>query len=100
MDISIDGMNLVIDDTVIDLTPYAGQKVTVFQEDDGSLTVESRPTHHLAICELEVPEIQSVLEDTGKTDTEGKPIMKETKLPLDLSKATIKELDLGGAKCL
>ena len=97
MDIKVDGAKLVIDNTEIELSEYSGQKVTVFQEDDGSLTVESKPTHQLAICELQVPAPVIASEDTGETDSEGMAVMREMVQPLDLSGVEIHEFALGGA---
>ena len=106
MDIKVDGSKIVIDNTEIDLIEYAGQKVTVFQEDDGSYTTESKPTHKLAICEMIVPEAEVIQETENMKIKDGNDIetrigdnikVKETILPLDLSRTKIHKFNLGGA---
>lgn len=83
------GSNIVIGSTSIDLTPYQGQKVTIFQEDDGSLTCESKATHQTTICELIVPKPNIVSQLTGEVDGEGKPIARDIIQPLYLTNVDI-----------
>jgi hypothetical protein len=84
---------LIVGKVEFDLTEYQGKKVTVFQEDDGSYTIESKPTHYLTICELEIPiadvradpDANPVVEKPGEAKTEAKPLIK----PLDLKLAKL-----------
>lgn len=90
------GSKLIVNGTAIDLTPYQGQKVTVFLEDDGTITLESSPTHQLAICELQVPEKVIISEDTGEVDSEGMPVMQDVVQSLNLTGVQI-HVFAGGA---
>jgi hypothetical protein len=97
MNIEMNGPKLIIGETTIDLTPYQGRKVTVFQEDDGTISLESKLTHQITICELMVPAAIVTSEDTGEIDSEGMPVMREVVQSLDLTGVEIHEFALGGA---
>lgn len=81
---------LVVDGVEFDLSDHRGKKVTVFKDSDGSITIESKPVHQTAICELEVPEPVVNAEETGELDDMDTPVTREVITPLDLSKTPIK----------
>jgi hypothetical protein len=87
---AIKGSKLVVEDVEFDLSKHTGKKVTVFKDPDGSITIESKPTHWLTICELEVPKAVINSEETGETDATGIRMTREVVAPLDLSKTAIK----------
>lgn len=91
MNIETNGPNLIIGDTIMDLTLYQGRKVTVFQEKDGSLTIESKPTHWLTICELEVPEPEITADPAAKEGDKGETgEIKQVVKPLVLKNESIR----------
>ncbi|MFA5376658.1 MAG: hypothetical protein WC455_13000 [Dehalococcoidia bacterium] len=91
--IAVNGTKLIINEVDIDLSEYAGKKVTVFEETDGSLTIESKPYHYKSICELQVPLPVITSVDTGKKDKEGVAITEDSFTPIDLDKAVIRKFE-------
>lgn len=91
--ITVKDNKLIIDAVEIDLSDHAGRKVTVFEEIDGSLTVESKPRHYQSICELYVPLPVITSIDTGKKDKEGMPITENYLTPIALDKADIRKFE-------
>jgi len=89
--IKISKAKLIVDTTEFDLISHQGKKVTVFQEYDGSYTIESKPFHYLAVCELEVPRASISAQETGQLDDTGTPITKEVVASFRLSKVAIRE---------
>lgn len=87
--ITANGSNLVVDGTEIDLSEHTGKKVTVFKDDDDSVTIESQPVHHVTICEFKVPKAVINSEKTGALDESGTPEIREVVTPLDISKTVI-----------
>ena len=85
------GAILVVEETEFDLSVCQGKKVTVFKEQDSSLTIESKPVHQTTICELVVPAAVITAEETGEIDDMGTPVTREVIAPLDLSKTVIRE---------
>ena len=78
-----------------DLKERKGERVRVHISDDNKLTIESRPTQKLLVCELDIPEIELVHTKTTKKDENGEFIIKTEEKELDLSKVEMKEyLDL------
>lgn len=87
--IIIEGFNCLklgsIPKTEIDLTPYAGQYVRVWLDQDGSYSLDPATDHYWQMAEMNIPDLQET--DTGEIDEEGAPIMEV--LPLDLSDMVI-----------
>lgn len=78
-----------------DLKEHKGERIRVHIDNDNTLTIESRPTQKLLICELDIPEIELVYTKTTKKDENGEFIIKTEEKALDLSKVEMKEyLDL------
>ncbi|MFA5387217.1 MAG: hypothetical protein WC322_02365 [Candidatus Paceibacterota bacterium] len=68
----------------IDLTPYAGQHVRVWLDQDGSYSLDPRSNHYWQIAEFDVPEIGIVESDSGEVGEAGEPVMIREVLPLEL----------------
>ena len=80
---------------IFDLKGHEGERVRVHIDNDNTLTIESRPTQKLLICELDIPEKILVHTKTTKKDENGEFIIKTEEKALDLSKVEMKEyLDL------
>ena len=78
-----------------DLKERKGERIRVHIGDDNKLTIESRQTQKLLICELDVPKKDWVHAKTTKKDENGEYIVETTEKELDLSKVEMKEyLDL------
>ena len=78
-----------------DLKGYKGERIRVHIDNDNTLTIESRPTQKLLVCELDIPEKVLVHTKTTKKDENGDYIIKTTEKALNLSKVEMKEyLDL------
>lgn len=78
-----------------DLKEHRGERIRVHIDNDNKLTIESRPTQKLLICELDVPKTELVHIKTTKKDENGEFIIKTEEKALDLSKVEMKEyLDL------
>ena len=94
MSVTIKGSKIYVDGTAIDLTAYQGQRVTVFSEDTGEITIESKQTHKIAICELDVP-VQTVDSvETGEKDGDM-PVMETQTQPLSLKGVEIRMIKGG-----
>ena len=78
-----------------DLKEHKGERIRVHIDNDNTLTIESRPTQKLLVCELDIPEIDWVHTKTTKKDENGEFIIKTEEKALDFSKVEMKEyLDL------
>jgi hypothetical protein len=93
--ITMKGSKLTVDGVEFDLSKYSGKKVTVFKDPDDSLTIESKPIHQTAICELEVPEPVVNAEETGELDAMDMPVTREVITPIDLSKVEVHTFEGG-----
>ena len=69
-----------------DLGKRKGERIRVHIDNDNKLTIESRPTQKLLICELDIPEIDLVHTKTTKKDENGEYIIETKEKALDLSK--------------
>ena len=74
-----------------DLKGHKGERIRVHIDNDNKLTIKSRPTQKLLICELDIPEIELVHTKTTKKDENGEYIIETTEKELDLSKVEMKE---------
>ena len=78
-----------------DLKECKGERIRVHIDNDNKLTIESRPTQKLLLCELDVPKMEYVHTKTTKKDENGEFIIKTEEKALDWSKVEMKEyLDL------
>lgn len=76
---------------IFDLKGHEGERIRVHIGDDNKLTIETRPTQKLLVCELDVPTKKTISVDTGKKDEFEQPIMESKEQEVDLSKVEIKE---------
>lgn len=76
---------------IFDLKEHKGERIRVHIDNDNKLTIKSRPTQKLLICELDIPEIELVHTKTTKKDENGEYIIETTEKELDLSKVEMKE---------
>lgn len=78
----------------IDMTPYAGEYVRIWLDQDGIYSLDSSTSHFWQIAELRVPELQYQEIDTGEVDEFGEPITMREALPLDLSETVVAAWEL------
>lgn len=76
--------------TTIDLTPYQGHMARVYLNEDGTISVYPDTTHYWLLAEVNLPQQQYRLVDTGQVDEFGSPIMEQEPVPLDLSALEVK----------
>ena len=88
---AMDYGKVAIPGNIFDLQSHRGERIRVHIGDDNKLTVESRPTQKLLICELDVPETKYVHTKTTKKDDNGEYIIETKEKELDLSKVEMKE---------
>ena len=74
-----------------DLKRHKGERIRVHIGNDNRLTIESRLTQKLLVCELDIPEIELIHTKTTKKDENGEYIIETKEKELDLSKVEIKE---------
>ena len=74
-----------------DLKEHRDERIRVHIGNDNKLTIESRQTQKLLICELDVPKKDWTHTKTTKKDENGEFIIETKEKELDLSKAEIKE---------
>ena len=74
-----------------DLKEHKGERIRVHIDNDNKLTIESRPTQKLLVCELNIPAIELVHTKTTKKDENGEYIIETKEKALDLSKVEMKE---------
>lgn len=98
--ISVSGSTIVIDDFLfrgnmclgkaIDLTPYQGQVVRIYLNEDSTVSVYPTTTHYWLLAEINVPPREFEYVDTGEIDDLEMPIMQQMPIPLDLSEVDIR----------
>jgi hypothetical protein len=76
---------------IFDLKGHKGERIRVHIGDDNKLTIESRQTQKLLICELDIPEKEYVHTKTTKKDDRGEFIIETKEKELDLSIVEMKE---------
>ena len=69
--------------TTIDLAPYAGERVRIWIDRNGTYSLNKFADHFWQIAELDVP--AQVRQAGEKTDADGKVVPTEETLPLDLT---------------
>lgn len=80
----------VVPATTIDLTPYQGQTVRIYVNDDGTISVHPSTSHYWLLAEVSLPPQQFNYIDTGRADELGSPILQREPIPLDLSALEVK----------
>lgn len=91
--LSVESFNFggkVVPATAIDLTPYQGQVVRIYLNEDGSISVYPNTTHYWLLAEVNLPPQQFNYIDTGQVDELGAPILQREPVPLDLSALEVK----------
>lgn len=81
-----------IAEKTFDLKGNKGERIRVYVGNDNKLTIETRPTQKLLICELDIPEKVLVHTKTTKKDENGEFIIKTEEKALDLSKVEMKNI--------
>ena len=74
-----------------DLKGHESERVRVHIDNDNKLTIETKPTQKLLVCELDVPTKKIISVDTGKKDEFDQPIMESKEQELNLSEVVMKE---------
>ncbi|MGE5584043.1 MAG: hypothetical protein ACM309_00665 [Bacillota bacterium] len=80
----------VVPATTIDFTPYQGQTMRVYLNDDGTISVYPNTSHYWLLVEVNLPPQQFNYIDTGQVDELGSPILQREPIPLDLSALEVK----------
>jgi len=78
--------------TTIDLTPYAGERIRIWLDKDGTYSLDKFRDHFWQIAELDVPAL--VRQPGEKTGDDGKVVSTEETLPLDLTGVDISVWEL------
>lgn len=74
----------------IDLTPYAGQYVRIWLDENGTYSLDKRRGHYWQMAEFLVPDIEYEEIETEEIDPiTNEPIIQRNALPLDLEKTEI-----------
>lgn len=73
--------------TTIGLTPYAGERVRIWLDRNGTYSLDKFTDHFWQIAEMDVPAL--VRQAGEKTGEDGKIVPTEETLPLDLAGAEI-----------
>ena len=76
----------------IDLTPYAGQYVRIWMDDDLSFSTDRHKDHYWQIAEFLVPMQKYKNVDTSEIDENGLPIVISEPIPITLP--TIRLFDI------
>lgn len=76
---------------IFDLKDYKGERIRVHINNDNELTIETRPTQKLLICELDIPKREYIHTKTTKKDERGEYIIETKEKELNLSKVEMKE---------
>ena len=93
-EITVEGMQYEGKDVVkktFDLKQNKGERIRAHIGNDNKLTIESRPTQKLLICELDIPEKQYVHTKTEEKDENGEFIIETKEKELELEKVEMKE---------
>jgi len=88
-----------ISQRTIDMTPYAGEYVRIWLEEDGSYSSNKHIDHYWQIAEMQVPEqkyqeINTQEINTREMNTDATPVIKVEQIPIDLSGVEIITFDL------
>ena len=84
-----------VDETTIDLTPYAGRHMRIWLDPDGSYSTDPRRDHLWQVAELTVPRREYKEIETGEIDPDlNVPIVKISASPVDLKGVKIDLFDL------
>ena len=80
--------------TIIDLNPYAGERVRIWLDRNGAYSMDKFRDHFWQIAEMDVP--ARVRQAGEKTDEDGQIVPTEETLPPDLEGAEISVWPLPG----
>ncbi len=91
-EISKEGATLTVEGTTFDLSDKRGQKISVYREKDGSITIQSKSIHESGyqLAELEVPPRVIEMVDAGEVDGFGMPILEPEEQLLKLEEVEVK----------
>ena len=76
---------------IFDLKGHEGERIRVYVGNDNKLTIETRPTQKLLVCELDIPEKQYEHTKTTKKDDRGEYIIETKEKELKLEEVEMKE---------
>ena len=76
---------------IFDLKKHKGERIRVHIGNDDKLTIESRPTQKLLICELDIPEMELIHTKTAEKDENGEYIIETKEKELKLEEVEMKE---------
>lgn len=74
-----------------DLKSHNGERIRVHIDNDNKLTIETRPTQKLLICELDIPEREYIHTKTAEKDEKGEYIIETKEKELKLEEVEMKE---------
>jgi len=74
-----------------DLKSHNGERIRVHINNDNKLTIETKPTQKLLVCELDIPKREYIHTKTTEKDDRGEYIIDTKEKELDLSKVEMKE---------
>ena len=74
-----------------DLISHNGERIRVHINNDNKLTIETKPTQKLLICELDIPEKEYVHTKTTEKDEKGEYIIETKEKELKLEEVEMKE---------
>ena len=94
--ISKRGSKITVEGKTFDLSNKRGQKVSIYQEKDGSITIDSKLIHEngYQLAELEVPPRVIEMVETGETDADDMPITTPKEVPLKLGTVEVNVFDV------
>lgn len=74
-----------------DLKSHDGERIRVHINNDNKLTIETKPTQKLLICELDIPEREYVHTKTTEIDEHGEFVIETKEKELKLEEVEMKE---------
>jgi len=77
----------------LDLSPYAGEHIRVWLNENKKFSVDKFKNHYWQIAELDVPP-QLYQESEGAPDSEGRLMILREAIPIDLTSVEIMAWDL------
>ena len=90
------GSKITVEGKTFDLSDKRGKKVSIYQEKDGSITIDSKLIHEngYQLAELEVPPRVIEMVETGETDADDMPITTPKEVPLKLGTVEVNVFDV------
>ncbi len=74
-----------------DLKSHNGERIRVHINNDNKLTIETKPTQKLLVCELDIPERKYIHTKTAEKDEKGEYIIETKEKELKLEEIEMKE---------